>query len=53
MPAIEPGKSEIRLFENLEAAPGDVYSVTATATVDGEVNVDDNMFNLVFERNAE
>ena len=53
VPAIEPGKSEIRLFENLDAAPGDVYSVTATATVDGEVNVDDNIFNLVFERNAE
>ena len=29
IPSIEPGKSEIRLFENLEALPGEVYSVTA------------------------
>ena len=54
IPAIEPGKSEVRVFENLEAAPGEVYSVTATATVDGTGDLtDDNTFNLVFERNAE
>ncbi len=54
IPSIEPGKSEIRVFENLEAAPGEVYSITATATVDGDGDLtDDNTFNLVFERNAE
>lgn len=54
IPSIEPGKSEIRLFENLDVEPGIVYSITATATVDGnEENTDDNVFNLVFERNAE
>ena len=54
IPSIEPGKSEVRLFENLEAEPGEVYSITATATVDGDGDLtDDNTFNLVFERNAE
>lgn len=54
IPSIEPGKSEVRLFENLDAAPGEVYSVTANATVDGNRDLtDDNTFNLVFERNAE
>jgi hypothetical protein len=54
IPSIEPGKSEVRLFENLEAVPGEVYSIAATATVDGDGDLtDDNTFNLVFERNAE
>ena len=54
IPSIEPGKSEIRDFENLSAVPGEVYSVTATATVDGNADdTDDNTFNLVFERTAE
>jgi len=54
IPSIEPGKSEVRLFENLEVSPGEVYSITASATVDGSGDLtDDNTFNLVFERNAE
>jgi len=53
IPGIEPGESEVRLFENLEIASGEVYSITATATVEGENNTEDNTFNLVFERNAE
>ncbi len=54
IPSIEPGKSENLVFENLEAVAGEVYSVTASATVDGEgETTDDNVFNLVFERNAE
>lgn len=54
IPSIEPGKSEVLVFENLEASPGEVFSVTASATVDGEdETTDDNTFNLVFERNAE
>ncbi len=54
IPSIEPGKSEILLFEELAAEPGEVYSITATATVEGGPDeTDDNTFNLVFERNAE
>ncbi len=54
IPAIEPGQSELLVFSNLEAEPGEVYSVTATATVEtGDDLTDDNTFNLVFKRNAE
>ncbi len=53
IPAIEPDKSEIVEFELLEAVSGEVYTVTATATVEGEDSTDDNTFTLVFERNAE
>jgi len=53
IPGIEPGESEIRIFENLEVASGEVYSITAVATVEDEGNTEDNSFNLVFERNAE
>jgi len=54
IPSIAPGDSDIRVFENLNADPGAVYSITATASV-ADVNdlTDDNTFNLVFERNAE
>ncbi len=54
IPSIAPGNSEIRVFENLNAEPGAVYSITATASVaDVDDLTDDNTFNLVFERNAE
>jgi hypothetical protein len=54
IPSIAPGSSEIRVFENLNADPGAVYSITAAASVaDADDLTDDNTFNLVFERNAE
>jgi hypothetical protein len=54
IPSIDPDESEIREFPNLSAIPGEVYSITATATVAGsEDSTDDNSFTLVFERNAE
>ncbi|MDJ0952760.1 MAG: hypothetical protein QNJ81_03680 [Acidimicrobiia bacterium] len=54
IPAIEPGQSENLIFSNLEAAPDEVYSLTATATVEGrDDQTDDNSFNLIFKRNAE
>lgn len=54
IPSIATGESAIRLFENIAAEPGAVYSITATATVEGvEDPTDDNTRNLVFERNAE
>jgi hypothetical protein len=54
IPSIAPGDSAIRVFENLAAEPGAVYSITATASVaDVDDVTDDNTFNLVFERNAE
>ena len=54
IPSVAPGESENRVFENLPAEPGAVYSVTAVATVEGVDDLtDDNTFNLVFERNSE
>ncbi len=54
IPSIEPGQSENLIFPNLEATPDEVYSITATATVEGSDDLtDDNTFNLVFKRNAE
>jgi hypothetical protein len=54
IPSIEPGKSERLLFENLDAEPGFVYTITAEATIEGGGDTtDDNIFTLVFERNAE
>jgi hypothetical protein len=54
IPSIEPGKSEILTFENLEATPGEVYSISAAASVEGQSDsTDDNTFNLIFKRNTE
>ena len=54
IPSIEPGNSEKATFENIDAIPGEVYSITAVAAVEGQDDVgDDNSFTLVFERNAE
>lgn len=54
IPAIEPGESATIPFENLPAEPGEVYTITATASFeDGPDETDDNSWDLVFERNAE
>jgi type II secretory pathway pseudopilin PulG len=54
IPSIAPGESEILVFDNLQAEPGAVYSLTATASVAGvDDQTDDNTFSLVFERNAQ
>ncbi len=54
IPSIATGESKIVVFDNLDAEPGAVYTLTATASVEGvEDQTDDNTFSLVFERNAE
>ena len=54
IPAIEPGASVSLLFENLDVEPGQVYTITATASFeDGGDVTDDNTWSLTFERNGE
>ncbi len=54
IPSIEPASSHRLVFDNLEAEPGLVYTVTAVAEIEGGGDpTDDNSFTLVFERNAE
>ena len=55
VPSIEPGVSVPVLFEDLDAEPGAVYTITAMASFeDGVTDAnDDNTWTLVFERNAE
>jgi hypothetical protein len=55
IPAIEAGASEVLVFSDLAPEAGLVYTVTATATLGGDVvdETDDNSWTLSFERNAE
>ena len=54
IPAIDPGESVTVPFENLDVEPGEVYTLTAGASFeDGPDETDDNVWDLVFERNAE
>ena len=55
VPSIEPGVSVPVLFEDLDAEPGAVYTITAMASFEDGVTdaTDDNAWTLVFERNAE
>jgi hypothetical protein len=54
IPAIEPGASATLLFEDLDIEPGQVYTITATASFeDGGDVTDDNTWSLTLERNGE
>lgn len=55
IPAIEPGASETRTFEDLDPEPGAVYTITAVASLEEGVDdaTDDNAWSLIFKRNAE
>jgi hypothetical protein len=52
--SIDPQESKQILFEDLDVEPGQVYSVTVTASLeDGDDAIEDNTWSLVFERNTE
>ncbi|MEA2002984.1 MAG: hypothetical protein U9N84_14005 [Actinomycetota bacterium] len=52
--SIDPQDSKQILFEDLDVEPGQVYSVTVTASLEaGDDAAEDNIWSLIFERNAE